>query len=205
MLVVGLTGGIGSGKSEVSRRFEALGIKVVDADIIARELVAPQSPALQSIRQHFGETLIDAEGALDRAQLRRIIFSQPEQKAWLENLLHPLVREQTMQQLQTANSPYAILSSPLLLETSQWQLADRILVVDASEDLQLARASARDSNKSAQIQAIMKTQLPRAERCARADDIIANHGDLAELDQQVARLHATYLSLAQQHDCQPHD
>lgn len=205
MFVVGLTGGIGSGKSEVSRRFEALGICVVDADIIARELVAPHSPALQTIKHHFGETIIDAQGALDRAQLRAIIFAQPEQKIWLENLLHPLVREQTMQQLQAAESPYAILSSPLLLETTQWQLADRILVIDTSEDLQLARASARDSNNSAQIQAIMKTQLPRAERCARADDIIANHGNLAELDQQVAQLHATYLSLAQQHDCQSHD
>lgn len=205
MFVVGLTGGIGSGKSEVSRRFETLGIRVVDADVIARELVAPQSPALPSIISHFGDSIVDAQGALDRAQLRAIIFSQPEQKTWLENLLHPLVREQTIQQLEAAKSPYAILSSPLLLETSQWQLVNRILVIDASEDLQLARASARDSNNSAQIQAIMKTQLTRSERCAKANDIIANHGDLAELDQQVAQLHATYLSLAQQHDRQPHD
>ena len=115
------------------------------------------------------------------------------------------MREQTIQQLQAANSPYAILSSPLLLETSQWQLVNRILVIDVSEELQLARASARDSNNSAQIQAIMATQLPRAERCAKADDIIANSGGLAELDQQVAALHTTYLSLAQQHDCQSHD
>lgn len=202
MWVVGLTGGIGSGKSEVSRRFEALGIKVVDADIISRDVVAPNSPALQSIKSRFGETIINAEGALDRAQLRAIIFSQPQEKTWLEALLHPLIRQQIIHQLNTATSPYAILSSPLLLETTQRQLVDRILVIDASEDLQLARASARDGNKSTQIRAIMKTQLPRAERCALADDIIANQGDLAELDQQVLRLHAAYLSLAQQHDTQ---
>jgi len=200
MFVVGLTGGIGSGKSEVSRRFEALGIQVVDADIVAREVVEPNRPALQSIKKHFGETILSADGTLNRAQLRSIIFSEPEQKKWLENLLHPIIREQTIQQLQAAKSAYVILSSPLLLETTQHTLTNRIVVIDASEDLQLARASARDKNNSEQIKAIMATQMSRTERCAKADDIIRNNGNLEELDQQVNQLHIMYLTLAEQHD-----
>lgn len=199
MFVVGLTGGIGSGKSEVSRRFEALGIHVVDADIVAREVVEPNQPALQQIKNHFGESIFNEDGTLNRSQLRSIIFAQPEQKKWLENLLHPIIRGLTIQQLQEAKSPYAILSSPLLLETSQHQLTDRILVIDTSEELQLARASARDNNNAEQIKAIMASQMSRAERCAKADDIILNNGNLEELDRQVKQLHTTYLQLAEQH------
>lgn len=200
MFVVGLTGGIGSGKSEVSRRFEALGIHVVDADIVAREVVEPNQPALQQIKNHFGESIFNEDGTLNRSQLRSIIFAQPEQKKWLENLLHPIIRGLTIQQLQEAKSPYAILSSPLLLETAQHQLTDRILVIDTSEELQLARASARDNNNAEQIKAIMASQMSRAERCAKADDIILNNGNLEDLDQQVNQLHTTYLQLAEQHD-----
>lgn len=199
-MIIGLTGGIGSGKSEVSRRFQALGIEVVDADEASRELVEAGSPALAAIAAHFGDHLIKSDGTLDRAQLRTIIFSDPAAKTWLENLLHPLIRTHIIQQLNASNSPYTILASPLLLETSQYELVDRVLVVDTTEELQLARASARDSNNRAQISAIMKTQLPRSERCARADDIILNDGDLAGLDRQVAQLHSSYLALTQQND-----
>lgn len=205
--VIGLTGGIGSGKSEVSRRFEDIGIAVVDADIVARQIVEPNTPALRQISEHFGNSILMENGALDRAQLRTIIFSHPEEKKWLENLLHPLIRESIVQQLNVAESPcgdhkspYAILSSPLLLETTQYQLVNRTLVVDAPEELQLARACARDSNNKDQIKAIMATQLSRLARKARADDIIDNSNTLTEIDRQVERLHSHYLTLAKHHD-----
>lgn len=200
-LIVGLTGGIGSGKSEVCRRFIAKGIIVVDADIVAREVVEPGMPALEQIRMHFGNDIfLAAEGnqppALNRAKLREIIFSDPDEKDWLERLLHPLINQRIRSQLESATSPYCILASPLLLETKQYLLVDRILVVDAAEQLQIERASQRDSNNEAQIRAIMQTQLSRQDRCARANDIIQNHGNLDELDEQIERLHQLYLKIA---------
>lgn len=194
---MGLTGGIGSGKSEVSRRFQLRGVTVVDADEMARVVVEPGEPALVEIAQRFGTNILNAAGELDRAQLRAIIFSNPDQKHWLENLLHPLINARVRFELgRSHTSPYAILSSPLLLETSQHTLVDRILVIDASEDLQITRASLRDKNNIAQIKAIMATQLPRETRLEKADDIIHNHGDLLELDTQVDQLHQKYLFLA---------
>lgn len=193
-LIIGLTGGIGSGKSEVSRRFQLLGITVVDADEIARLVVEPHQPVLAVIEAHFGSQIL-INGRLDRAQLRAIIFSNPEEKMWLENLLHPIINTLTRQQLVQANSPYTILSSPLLLETKQYQLVDRVLVVDAGEDLQISRASSRDKNNLEQIKAIMATQVSRQTRLAKADDIIDNNGDLLTLDQQVYHLHHQYLAL----------
>ena len=196
-LIVGLTGGIGSGKSEVSRRFQIRGVNVVDADEMARAVVEPGEPALAEIAQHFGADILTTTGELDRAQLRVIIFSSPEQKQWLESLLHPLINARIRSALERpSTSPYAILSSPLLLETSQHTLVDRILVIDASEDLQVTRASLRDSNNTAQIKAIMATQLSREARLQKADDIIHNHGDLLELDTQVENLHHQYLLLS---------
>jgi dephospho-CoA kinase len=197
-MIIGLTGGIGSGKSEVSQRFEALGITVIDADKIARQVVEPNRPALQAIVSHFGSNILNANGTLNRAQLRHFIFTHKEEKLWLENLLHPIIREETIRQLHAAKSVYVILASPLLLETSQHNLVNRILVIDTSEELQLARASARDHNNPEHIKKIMATQMPRAERCAKADDIIDNHGDLTELDAQIKKLHAIYLTLTQQ-------
>lgn len=195
-LIIGLTGGIGSGKSEVSSRFSALGIDLVDADLLAREVVTPGTSALESIAKHFPETdILLADGSLNRARLREIIFSNADEKEWLEQLLHPLINQRIREQLASTRSVYAILSSPLLLETQQYLLVDRILVVDTSEILQLERASRRDANQEAQIRAIMATQLSRAERCSRATDIIQNHGDLSELDEQVTRLHNLYLEL----------
>lgn len=198
-LIIGLTGGIGSGKSEASKRFAERGIVVIDADVVAREVVEPDSTALTQISTHFGKNILDQHGNLDRSKLREIIFSHPAEKQWLESLLHPIINASIRQQLADAQSAYAILASPLLLETQQFQLVDRILVIDASEQLQIERASQRDQNNEAQIKAIMQTQLSRQERCARADDIIHNHGDIHELDMQVEKLHHFYLALAQSH------
>lgn len=200
-LIIGLTGGIGSGKSEVCRRFIAKGIAVIDADIVAREVVEPGMPALEKICIHFGDSILFAPTdnqppALNRAKLREIIFSRPDEKTWLEQLLHPLINQSIRTQLNNAKSPYCILASPLLLETQQYMLVDRILVVDTTEQLQLERASQRDANNEAQIRAIMQTQLSRHDRCSRANDIIQNHGNLNELDEQIEKLHQLYLGLA---------
>lgn len=196
-LIIGLTGGIGSGKSEVSRRFESLGILVIDADQIAREVVQLGQPALADIVAHFGSDFVLPSGQLDRTKLRARIFSDPDAKAWLEQLLHPQINMLIRTRLQMAGSRYAILSSPLLLETKQHELVDRVLVVDTSELLQLERASQRDKDSEDQVRRIMATQLSRTDRCSRANDIIQNHGDLSELDTQVNKLHQLYLELAQ--------
>lgn len=196
IFIVGLTGGIGSGKSQVASRFASVGIHIVNADLIARAIVTPNSPALAAITAHFGAELLDADGGLNRRKLRDIIFNSPAEKHWLESLLHPLINAEIRAQLAAATSPYCILESPLLLETQQHLLVDRILVVDASEALQIERACARDNNTETQIRAIMASQLDRQARCAAAQDIIHNHGSLAELNQQVDKLHRFYLTLA---------
>ena len=198
-LIIGLTGGIGSGKSEASKRFAERGILIVDADIVAREAVEPNSFALKQISDHFGKDILNASGELNRSKLREIIFSTPSEKIWLESLLHPIINASIRQQLANASSAYAILASPLLLETKQFELVDRILVIDVNEQLQIERASQRDNNKPDQIKAIMQTQLSRQERCARADDIILNNGNIAALDEQVEKLHQLYLTLAKTH------
>ncbi|RZA04505.1 MAG: dephospho-CoA kinase [Moraxellaceae bacterium] len=197
VLIVGLTGGIGSGKSAVSSKFEQLGIDVIDADVVSREVVKIDSYALNEIAQHFGLEILQQDGSLDRQTLREIVFANLQEKAWLENLLHPIIRNQIITQLHQSKSPYAILSSPLLLETNQYELVNRILVVDATEELQIERACLRDANKVEQIKKIMATQMNRSTRCSRADDIIHNHGAIHELDVQVHRLHSQYLSLSE--------
>lgn len=196
-LIIGLTGGIGSGKSEASKCFAERDVLVIDADVVAREVVEPGKQALTQIAAHFGTDILDAAGCLQRGKLREIIFSDPTEKQWLESLLHPIINAEIRRQLTGATSAYAILTSPLLLETLQFQLVDRILVIDASEQHQLERASKRDQNNEAQIKAIMQTQFSRQERCARATDIIQNHGSIDELDEQVEKLHQLYLELAQ--------
>jgi dephospho-CoA kinase len=196
-LIIGLTGGIGSGKSEVSRRFAALGIEIVDADLVARDVVIPGTDALAFIADHFGPDILLTDGSLNRARLRDIIFADIAEKEWLENLLHPLINQRISESLAQSRSAYVILSSPLLLETKQYLLVNRVLVVDTSEIHQIERASRRDAKQEAQIRAIMATQLSRAERCSRATDIIQNHADLDELDEQIARLHKLYMELAE--------
>ena len=197
-MIVGLTGGIGSGKSEVSRRFENLGIDVIDADVIARDVVSIGKPALNKIAEHFGQQILNTDKTLNRGKLRELIFNNQSEKKWLEDLLHPLVRTEIISQLNKSKSTYQILSSPLLLETSQQDIVDRILVVDADESLQISRAMQRDANNPDQIKKIMSTQMDRSKRCAKADDIISNHGDLDELDAQVKQLHSFYVNLIQQ-------
>lgn len=200
-IIIGLTGGIGSGKSLACRLFNENGIDIIDADLIAREVVEPGMPALTAIAEHFGDAILQTSPSgpqqLNRAKLRELIFANPQEKQWLEALLHPLINQRIREQLKNTRGPYAILASPLLLETQQFQLVDRVLVIDASEELQIERASQRDTNNRNQIKAIMATQLPRQERRARADDIIENHGSIAELQMQIDQLHQRYLSLAQ--------
>lgn len=196
MYIVGLTGGIGSGKSAVAAQFRALGIKVVDADLAARKVVEPGMPALAAIADHFGRQVLLGDGNLDRAALRQIVFGNDSERVWLEQLLHPRIGAWLAAELAAATSPYAILESPLLLESTQHQSVRRVLVVDVPEDVQVSRAMARDDNTAAQIRAIIAKQLPRAERLRRADDVIDNSGDLAALVAPVAALHQRYLALA---------
>lgn len=196
MFKIGLTGGIGSGKSAVSDHFEHLGIDVIDADIVAREVVLPGSPALIQITARFGNNIIQESGELDRQLLREIIFSSPEEKQWLEALIHPIIRDQIVKQLDASNSAYSILVSPLLFETDQHQLVDRSLLVDTTEALQIERATERDKNSKAQIQAIIAAQMSRECKLKQADDIIPNLTSLDELKRNVERLHQKYLELS---------
>ncbi len=196
MFIVGLTGGIGSGKSAVSDLFATLGVTIVDADIISRVVVAPGRPALQKIAEHFGSEILQADGTLDRAQLRKLIFADDNERKWLEGLLHPLMGEETIYQLENAASPYAILVSPLLFETGQNFLCDRVLTVDAPEALQLERTMTRDNNSEQQVKAIMATQADRQQRLEKSDDVIVNDGSLTHLAQKVGELDQTYLTLA---------
>lgn len=195
--IIGLTGGIGSGKTAVSDRFAALGIKVVDADVCARVVVEPGKPALALIAEHFGHDVLDSNGALDRARLRQIVFADDNERKWLESLLHPLIFEEMWNQLQSATSPYAILVSPLLIEGGQTAICQRVLVVDVPEDIQLARTMARDANSAEQVKAIMAAQTSRMARLEKADDVIVNDSDLASLQLAVDELHQHYLRLAQ--------
>jgi dephospho-CoA kinase len=195
--IVGLTGGIGSGKSAVSNLFEKKGISIVDADLVSRQIVEPGTSALTQIAQHFGSDILDQDGKLNRSKLRNIIFNNDEDKNWLEHLLHPLINKEIRRQLNDCNSQYAILSSPLLLETHQYKLVDRILVVDATEELQIQRAMLRDNNNLELIKSIMNSQMNRQDRCARANDIIQNHGEMDELNAQVEKYHQLYLELSE--------
>lgn len=194
--IVGLTGGIGSGKTAASDWFKAQGIVIVDADLVSRQVVEPGTPALAAIAARFGTDVIQPDGTLDRAALRRIVFEHPEERRWLEQLTHPLIAQEILRQLAAATSPYAILVSPLLFETGQKSFVKRTLLIDVPEEHQLARTAARDKVGEAQVRAIMAAQMSREERRARADDIVVNEGTLAELHQRLAPLHARYLELA---------
>ncbi|WP_409439216.1 dephospho-CoA kinase [Psychromonas sp. GE-S-Ul-11] len=195
-VIIGLTGGIGSGKSTVANEFKALGVEVVDADLVAREVVAPGQPALAEIELYFGKEVIDESGGLNRAMLRQIIFSSDQKKQWLNNLLHPLIREALLAQLAQAESQYVILEAPLLLENKLTQYTDFTLVVDVPETLQIERAMQRDNNSRSQIQAIIDAQISRSERRQQADYIIDNSkSDLVALKEQVKMLHLQFLSI----------
>ncbi|MEX2334423.1 MAG: dephospho-CoA kinase [Pseudohongiella sp.] len=194
--VVGITGGIGSGKTAATDAFAALGITVVDADLVSRDVVRPGTPALTEIARHLGKEFLLADGNLDRRALRELIFRDPATKKWLEALLHPLIRQEIVMQLQHSKSPYTLLSSPLLLETDQQTLCNRVLVIDAPESLQLERTMARDNSSADTIKAIMASQFNRQQRLDKADDIIVNDGDLTALQSAVQTLHKTYLEIS---------
>lgn len=194
--VVGLTGGIGSGKSAVSERFEKLGIRVVDADIASRVVVEPGRPALKAIEEHFGPEAIADDGTLNRAVLRKLVFEDADERRWLEQLTHPLINAYMTEELAAATSAYAILAHPILIETGRTKDCHRILVVDVPEELQVSRTMARDDNPESQVRAIMAAQASRADRLAAADDVIVNDQGLDHLDAEVARLHTLYLELA---------
>ncbi|MGJ8692449.1 MAG: dephospho-CoA kinase [Thalassotalea sp.] len=195
--IIGLTGGIGSGKTTVANMFIALGIEVIDADIVAREVVAPGTPALSKIQQHFGDVIVSAEGHLNRTKLRTIIFQDDAEKTWLNNLLHPLIRVTITNQLATATSQYCILAAPLLLENKLNYLVNRVLVIDVDEQTQITRTMTRDNNNAALVKNIINSQISRADRLAQADDVIDNQKQsLAQVQQQVLTLHQEYLALS---------
>lgn len=196
MLVIGVTGGIGSGKTAATDRFQALGITVVDADLASRVVVEPGRPALQAIAEHFGPGVIAPDGTLDRRALREIVFANPEERQWLERLTHPLIGEEILRQIQASRSPYTILASPLLLESGQSRLVNRVLVIDVPEELQVARTTVRDNTHAEGVKAIIAAQMKREERLARADDVIVNDGTLEDLHAAVDALHQHYLEMA---------
>lgn len=194
MLTIGVTGGIGSGKSLVCNFFSKRGINIVDADVVAREVVAPGTECLARITARFGPGILQTDGNLDRAALRQIVFRDTEQRQWLEAVTHPAIRSSIVEQLNQTPlpGPYQILCSPLLLEKQQDQLVDRILMVDVPEAVQIARASERDTSSEALIRSIMKAQLSREDRLARADDVVDNSGTPEHTYQQLETLHQYY-------------
>jgi dephospho-CoA kinase len=193
MFVVGITGGIGSGKSAVTDHLETLGITVVDADKVARVVVEPGTSGLAAITEHFGSDVLLANGGLDRAALRKIVFDNHNERKVLEEITHPRIRDEIIRQLSEASSPYVVLSSPLLLESGQNTLADYVVVVDVPEEVQLKRTMARDDNSEALVNQIMAAQLDRQTRLSRADASIMNDTSLEELYERVEALHEDLL------------
>lgn len=197
MLIIGLTGGIGSGKSTVAEMFQTLGAPIIDMDLIARQVVEPGQPALEKITQTFGASLIDVNGHLNRQQLSEIIFDSTDKRHQLEAILHPLIRQEAERQLAELDATYCIVVIPLLLESDQRSLIDRILVVDAPEHLQISRTVQRDGMSAIQAEKILATQVDRQSRLGAADDIINNTGELNELRLQVEKLDQQYRAHSQ--------
>lgn len=197
MLIIGLTGGIGSGKSTVAHHFESLGVPVIDADAIGHQLVEPGQPALAAITEHFGADMLDNNGQLNRARLRERVFTHPEQRRKLEAILHPRIRAEIQRQITTLAPPcgYCLISVPLLIESGWQDLVQRVLVVDASPEIQLSRTTTRDGITRQQAEAIIASQIGHEARLQAADDVICNNDDLPALHRQVEDLHRRY--------CQP--
>ncbi|MEM6484320.1 MAG: dephospho-CoA kinase [Pseudomonadota bacterium] len=195
--MVGVTGGIGSGKSALTGILENSGIVVVDADLVARDVVAIGSKALQLIASRHGRVILNEDGSLNRAALRKIVFADPSERKWLEELTHPLIRSQIHEELAAARSPYVVLSSPLLLEGDQKAMVDHVVVVDVPEQLQLERTMRRDKNDEALVRSIMKAQLDRETRLAAAGTVVDNSGSLEDLAIQAKRVHQKLLRLAE--------
>jgi dephospho-CoA kinase len=195
--IVGLTGGIGSGKSAAAQVFEELGTTVIDTDTLAHALTGPGGAAIEPICAAFGADYLTPDAALDRARMRELVFADAAKKRLLESILHPMIRSQTRALVEAARSPYVILMVPLLIESPEYRKrCQRILVVDCAEELQLARVMARSGLAAAQVRAIMANQVSRGARLAAADDVIDNSQDMAQLRRQVEALHARYLQLA---------
>lgn len=194
---VGITGGIGSGKTAVTNLLGARGVAIVDADVVARDVVEPGSEALFAIAEHFGAEVIKEDESLDRGALRKIVFASPDERRWLESLTHPLIRERIAEKLNQAKSPYVVLSSPLLLESGQNEFTDHVVVVDVPEALQIRRAARRDDTSEELVRSIMHAQMQRQDRIGKANSVIDNSGTLEELKQQVLVLHEKLLSLSE--------
>lgn len=200
MFTVGLTGGIGSGKSTIAGIFAELDVEIIDADLVAREVIEPSSAALDAIRARYGEEILTAEGTLDRPRMRKVVFADEAERAWLEDLLHPLIDARIRQKIAACQSAYCMLVSPLLLETTQRRLVDRVLVVDVPRQTQLQRSLLRDQGERATIEAIIDAQASREERLRAADDVIDNEGPQSTLAARVRDLHTAYLAIAKAHD-----
>lgn len=197
MLKIGLTGGIGSGKTAASDHFATLGAEVIDTDLLSRELVAPGQPALQAIAEAFGKDILHSDGTLNRGSLRDRVFADSSARQTLENILHPRIRTEMLARAQRSNAPYVVFVIPLLLETGQQHLVDRILLIDVPEAIQRQRVAARDRLSDAQITQILTAQSDRATRLRHADDIVVNDGDLAQLQENIQQLHRKYLQQVQ--------
>lgn len=198
MFAVGLTGGIASGKTTISNLFAELGVPVIDTDVISRQLLEPGQLAFRQVSQHFGEKVVDADGRLDRAELRRIVFTNKNQKSWLENMLHPLIFQRSHDAIfEHRRAAYVLVVIPLLFETNFQALVDRILVVDCPAEVQIERLVRRDNIDESLAHKMLTQQLDNASRLARAHDIIDNGADDRDLRAQVLELHETYLSRAE--------
>ncbi|MDR9437867.1 MAG: dephospho-CoA kinase, partial [Thiohalophilus sp.] len=191
-----LTGGIGSGKSTVADAFARHGVPIIDTDVIARELASPGEPALAEIVEHFGDEVITPDGRLDRSRLREKIFANPAQRQTLEQILHPRIREEVRRRIDTLQAPYCLVVIPLFTETGDYPFVDRVLVVDADEDIRIRRTMARDRLSREQVEQILASQSSRAERLALADDVVDNSNKPDGLMEQIDRLHQKYLALA---------
>jgi len=196
MYIVGLTGGIGSGKTTIANFFSENNIEVINADQLARRVVEPGTSALLQIKKKFGDQILTESNGLNRSLLREIIFNDERKRVWLENLLHPLIEDEISKSMKLAVSQYVILESPLLLETDQHKFVNRILVVDVSPEVQLKRTLSRDGGSEATVKAIINSQLTRVQRLSMADDIIYNEQDLQSVRVELKALHQSYLSMA---------
>ena len=197
MLIIGLTGGIGSGKSVASDKFKSLGITIVDADVASRTVVEPGKPALKEIEDHFGSGIITAEGKLDRNNLREIIATDPEERKWLESVTHPKIGEQITKEISESTSVYTLFVAPLLLETNSQEMCSRVVVVDVPKDVQIQRTAKRDKVSSNQVEQMVAAQMEREKRLEKADDVLLNNGTIEDLEKQVEELHKKYIQMVE--------
>ena len=197
MLIIGLTGGIGSGKSVASDKFKSLGVAVVDADVASRTVVEPGKPALKEIEDHFGSGIITAEGKLDRNKLREIIATDPEERKWLESVLHPKIGEQITKEISESTSVYTLFVAPLLLETNSQERCARVVVVDVPKEVQILRTAKRDKVSPNQVEQMVAAQMEREKRLEKADDVLLNSGTIEDLEKQVEELHKKYMQMVE--------